>query len=175
MPSFRGEVKLSVPCRRFAACKRTLRFTWTLEPAGKIDWPFLAQFRPSLTQVSHVAWHEVPLEMTDGTKGGAQWASSLRPRCFGEVDPKTAIHSYLYLYTHPLTQCDTSQKNWILSNAAVRTLNYAYKQLSSSSSFPKGKLSRWQIELYQLWMYQILFNMSVMNRIACLSILLQVQ
>jgi hypothetical protein len=31
MPSFGGEVKPSVPCRGFAACKRTLRFTWKSE------------------------------------------------------------------------------------------------------------------------------------------------
>src|SRR5215471_11420932 len=35
--------------------------------------------------------------MTDGTEGSAQRASSLRPRCFGEVDPKTAPYIYLYL------------------------------------------------------------------------------
>jgi hypothetical protein len=28
MPSFGGEVKPSVPCRRFTTCKRTLWFTW---------------------------------------------------------------------------------------------------------------------------------------------------
>ena len=28
MPSFGGEVKPSVPCRRFAACKRSLNVTW---------------------------------------------------------------------------------------------------------------------------------------------------
>jgi hypothetical protein len=95
MPSFGGEVKPSVPCCRFAARKRTLRFTWKLESAGKIDRPFLAQFCPSLTEVSHVAWRGAPLEMTDGTKGGAQRANSLRPRCFGEVDPETATHIYL--------------------------------------------------------------------------------
>jgi hypothetical protein len=33
--------------------------------------------------------------MTDGTKGGAQRASSLRPRCFREVDPETMTHIYL--------------------------------------------------------------------------------
>jgi hypothetical protein len=98
MPSFGGEVKLSVPCRRFVACKRTLRFTWKLESAGKIDQPFLAQFRPSLTEVSHVDWRGVPLEMTDGTKGGAQRTSSLRTRCFREVDPETATHIYLPMY-----------------------------------------------------------------------------
>jgi hypothetical protein len=35
--------------------------------------------------------------MTDGTKGGAQRASSLRPRCVGEVDPGTTTHIYLYV------------------------------------------------------------------------------
>jgi hypothetical protein len=36
--------------------------------------------------------------MTDGSKGGAQRVSSLRPRCFGEVDPDTASHIYLSIY-----------------------------------------------------------------------------
>jgi hypothetical protein len=38
--------------------------------------------------------------MTGGTKGGAQRASTLRPRCVGEVDPHTATHAYL-------TRCNT--------------------------------------------------------------------
>jgi hypothetical protein len=58
--------------------------------AGKID-------RPSLTEVSHVAWCWAPLEMMDGTKDSAQRARSLRPRCIGEVDPETATHNYLYV------------------------------------------------------------------------------
>jgi hypothetical protein len=45
---------------------------------GQIDRPFLAQFRPSLTEVSHVAWRGAPLEMTGETKGGAQRARILR-------------------------------------------------------------------------------------------------
>jgi hypothetical protein len=36
--------------------------------------------------------------MTGGTKGGAQRARSLRPRCFGEVDPETATPIYLSIY-----------------------------------------------------------------------------
>jgi hypothetical protein len=31
MSSFGREVKPSAPCRRFAACKRTLRFAWNSE------------------------------------------------------------------------------------------------------------------------------------------------
>jgi hypothetical protein len=43
-----------------------------VEIADQIDRPFLAQFRPSLTDISHVAWRGAPLVMTGGTKGGAQ-------------------------------------------------------------------------------------------------------
>jgi hypothetical protein len=46
--------------------------------AGQIDRPFFAQFRPSLTEVSHVTWREAPLEMTGQTKGGAQGAPTLK-------------------------------------------------------------------------------------------------
>jgi hypothetical protein len=41
---------------------------------GQIDRSFLAQFHPSLTEVSYVAWRESSLEMTGGTKGVAQRA-----------------------------------------------------------------------------------------------------
>jgi hypothetical protein len=92
MPSCRGEVKPFAPCRRFAAYKKTPGIYVEVGIAGKIYRPFLAQFRPSLREVSHVAWRGAPLEMVDGTKGGAQRASSLRSRCVGEVDPETATH-----------------------------------------------------------------------------------
>jgi hypothetical protein len=45
---------------------------------SQIDLPFLAQFRPSLTKVSHVAWRGAPLEMTGGTKGGGQMDRTLK-------------------------------------------------------------------------------------------------
>jgi len=35
-PSFGGEVKPSVPCRSFTACKRSLNVTWKSEFLGKI-------------------------------------------------------------------------------------------------------------------------------------------
>jgi hypothetical protein len=63
MPSFGGEVKPSVPCRRFAACKRSLHLLWKLHA-------------PSLIEVSHVAGQGEPLEMMGETKSGAQRASS---------------------------------------------------------------------------------------------------
>jgi hypothetical protein len=40
MPSFGGEVMPSVPCHRFVACKRTLRFTWKSEPQAKLTGYF---------------------------------------------------------------------------------------------------------------------------------------
>jgi hypothetical protein len=46
--------------------------------AGQIDRPFLAQFRPLLTEVSYVAWRGARLEMMGGTKGGAQTARTLK-------------------------------------------------------------------------------------------------
>jgi hypothetical protein len=45
----------SVPCRRLAAFKKTPTVYVEVGIAGQIDWPFLAQFSPSLTEVSHVA------------------------------------------------------------------------------------------------------------------------
>jgi hypothetical protein len=46
--------------------------------ADQIDRPFLAQFRSQLTEVSHVTWREASLEMTGGTKDGAQRARTLK-------------------------------------------------------------------------------------------------
>ena len=41
-PSFGGEVKPSVPCRRFTVCKIFLNATWKSGISGKIHRPFLA-------------------------------------------------------------------------------------------------------------------------------------
>jgi hypothetical protein len=67
---------------------------------GKICRPFLARFLPSLTEASHVAWRGAPLEMTEGTKGGAQRAHSLRPRCIGKV-----VHGPWRQYTIYMPTC----------------------------------------------------------------------
>jgi hypothetical protein len=93
VPSFGGEVKPSVPCRRFAACKRTLQFTW-VGIAGQIDRPFIAQLRPLLTEVSHVAWRGAPLEMTGWIKGGAQRAHTLKAWVRRGDSPVTATPFY---------------------------------------------------------------------------------
>jgi hypothetical protein len=52
MPSFRGEVKPSVPCHRFAACKETPAIYVEVGITGKIDQQFLAQFHPSVKEAS---------------------------------------------------------------------------------------------------------------------------
>ena len=52
-PSFGWEVKPSVPCRRFTACKRFLNATWESGISGKIHRPFLAHIVPLLaTRIS---------------------------------------------------------------------------------------------------------------------------
>ena len=52
-PSFGGVVKPSVPCGRFAACKRFLNATWKSGISGKIHRPFLAHIVPPLaTRIS---------------------------------------------------------------------------------------------------------------------------
>ena len=42
-PSFGGEVKPSVPCRRFTSCKRSLNVPGSRAFSGKIQGPFLAR------------------------------------------------------------------------------------------------------------------------------------
>ena len=52
-PSFGGEVKPSVPCHRFTACKGSLNATWKSGISGKIHRPFLAHIVPPLaTRIS---------------------------------------------------------------------------------------------------------------------------
>jgi hypothetical protein len=51
IPSFRGELKPSVPC------KRTLRYTWKSESQAKLTGHFLAQFRPSLALTGDDRWN----------------------------------------------------------------------------------------------------------------------
>ena len=48
-PSFGGEVKPSVPCRKFTACKRSLNVNGSRAFSGKIHRPFLAQVVPPFT------------------------------------------------------------------------------------------------------------------------------
>jgi hypothetical protein len=74
MPSFGGEVKPSVLCCSFVACKRSVHLPWKSHMYTKLNRPFPRPFFPSsLTEVSHVVGCGVPLEMMGGTKSsGAQ-------------------------------------------------------------------------------------------------------
>jgi hypothetical protein len=68
IPFFESEIKTVCPCRRFAACQRTLKITLEITNFRLKYLTFLARFRSSLTDVFGVAWHIAPMEMTDGTK-----------------------------------------------------------------------------------------------------------
>ena len=61
-PSFGGEVKPSVPCRRFTACKRFLNATWKSVISGKIHRPFLSHIVPPLAT-----------RISGGTTSGESW------------------------------------------------------------------------------------------------------
>ena len=55
-PSFGGEVKPSVPCHRFAACKRFLNVTWK-STFRQNYWPtFSPTVPPFAARISHVVW-----------------------------------------------------------------------------------------------------------------------
>jgi hypothetical protein len=54
MPSFGGEVKPSVSCRRFSACKRSLQMAWNSPFGGKITGHFSPTVPLTLLEVSRV-------------------------------------------------------------------------------------------------------------------------
>jgi hypothetical protein len=94
MPSFGGEVKPSVPCRRFAACKISLHLPWKLHAVGKIGSAISRPcFFPSLIEV---AVRGAPLEMKGETKSGAQRARSYGLGGSGLQGPGSAPYSMLY-------------------------------------------------------------------------------
>ena len=102
MPSFGGEVKPSVPYRRFAACKRSLHLPWESHVVGKIGSAISRPyFLPSLIEVSHVAGRGAPLEMRGETRSGAQRAKGpfVRPRCIGAAEPRIRPLLYSTLYS----------------------------------------------------------------------------
>ena len=56
-PSFGGEVKPSVPCRRFTACKRSLNVSGSRAFSGKIHRPFLVHVVPPLA--ARISWRRL--------------------------------------------------------------------------------------------------------------------
>jgi hypothetical protein len=119
MPSFGGEVNPSVPCRRFAACKRSLHLPWKSQTVGKIGSAISRPyFPPSLIEVSHVAGRAAPLQMTGETKSGAQRARSYGLGASGLQGPGSAP-TILYSSTHSLTHQTSAQlkKEWSYTSA----------------------------------------------------------
>jgi hypothetical protein len=99
VPSFRGEVKPPVPDHRFAACKRTLWFTWELESQAKLTGQFLPII-PSFTN------RGISCRLTWSASGGdgQNWKAvrkgpAYRPRCDGVVAPWPRPQSYMYAKT----------------------------------------------------------------------------
>ena len=79
-PSFGGKVKLSVPCRRFAACKRSLNLcgSWN---SGKITGhPSRSQFHLSLLESLASLWTYRHLAAKVGTSKGGESNGKLPPR-----------------------------------------------------------------------------------------------
>ena len=79
MPSFGGEVKLSVPCRRFAACKRSLNLRGSQNLGKNYYWTsFLPTVPPFAARISCVVadggtWR---LKWECLKVGGKQWQTT---------------------------------------------------------------------------------------------------
>jgi hypothetical protein len=90
------EVKSSVQCRKFAACKRSIHLPWKSHAVGKIGSAISSPcFPPSLIEVSHVAGRGAPLKMTGETKSGAQRACSYDLGASVLQGPGSALYSTL--------------------------------------------------------------------------------
>jgi len=80
---------------------------------GQICRPFLAHFRSSLPEGSHVAWRGAPLGSTGGTKGGAQRACWLTALVRRGNSPVTAIQSTItHLQEHKTTASTASGNHY---------------------------------------------------------------
>ena len=79
MTSFGGEVKLSVPCRRFVACKRSLNVAWKSTFRQNYRTTFSPTVPTSAAGISHVV---ADVEAPGGEKwerlksGGKQWQAT---------------------------------------------------------------------------------------------------
>ena len=60
-PSFGGEVKPSVPCRRFSACRSSLNVTWKTGITGKIHRSFLVHVVPPLA--ARISWRRLVVKV----------------------------------------------------------------------------------------------------------------
>ena len=77
-PSFGGEIKPSVPCRRFAACKRSLNFTWKSEFRQHYQTISRPQFHLSLlgSLASLRTYRYLAAKVGTSQGGGKQWQTT---------------------------------------------------------------------------------------------------
>jgi hypothetical protein len=133
MPSFGGKVKLSVPCHRFAACKRFRHLPWKSHVVGKIDLaishPYLL---PSLIEVSHIAGCGAPLVMMGETKSGAQRVRSYGLGALGLQGPGSTPTLLLLLILVNIIYILMHSDDWrSLCGAGSITLHCRYLQVNS--------------------------------------------
>jgi hypothetical protein len=127
MPSFRREVKPSVPYCSFAACKKALQFPW------KSHCSHFSPVIPPFTDRGlsrRLTW--VPLEMR-GELSSAQRARSLRRRCIGAVGPQIRVSiSRLNSHTHSVLHQASSPLNPFY----YKCLNAAGSNFTTQTSGP---------------------------------------
>jgi hypothetical protein len=91
-PCFGGEVKLSVPCRSFTACKGSLQWRGSRHCRQKLPVISHPQFHLSLLGSLTSLWTWRHLAVKVGmSKERAQKTRYLRPRCIGAAGPRTHI------------------------------------------------------------------------------------
>jgi hypothetical protein len=149
MPSFGGEVKPSVPCRRFATCKRSWHLPWKSHAVGKIGSAISRPyFLPSLIEVFHVTGWGVPLEMTGKTKSGAQRARSYglgASRCRASDLPPTL------LYSTPIGRQAWESISRPCLGAKARFLSFSMTQLRAVTGLLTG-LNTLRRHLHLMWL-----------------------
>ena len=74
-PSFGGEVKPSVPCRRFGACKRSL-MAWIETSCRQNYWTFLTHSSTFWSLTSLRMWRHLAAKVGMSKRGGKQWQTT---------------------------------------------------------------------------------------------------
>ena len=77
-PSFGGEVKPSVPCRRFAACKRSLNVAWksTFRQNYRTFLAHKFHLSPLGSLASWRTWGHLVAKVGTSKRGGKQWQTT---------------------------------------------------------------------------------------------------
>ena len=107
-PSFGGEVKPSVPCRRFAACKRALNLRGSLN-LGKITGQFLAH-SSTFSLLGSLAllrtYRHLAAKVGTSKGGGKQWQTTPRtcPGC--SVPEPYRSHDRALVPARPATKAE---------------------------------------------------------------------